>query len=67
VQGLARNEEPFADPSPGRRVEQDLEDRRRVDDDHRPCRAALTASAGETRGMLSVAAAEEGEELEQVM
>ncbi len=54
VQCLAGSKETLADPGSGRRPEQDLEDRRSVDNDHRPSRSTLTALAGGTRGLTAV-------------
>ena len=54
VKGLAGLEEALGHPGTGRGGEQDLEDRRSVDDGHRPSRSALTALAGGRLGVTAV-------------
>ena len=46
---FSSREEAFSDPDSGRRIEEHLDRRGGVNDDHRRSRSALTALAGETR------------------
>ena len=51
---FSSREEAFSDPDSGRRIEEHLDRRGGVNDDHRRSRSALTAFAGGTRVMTGV-------------
>jgi hypothetical protein len=57
MEALSGLEKPFGNARRGRCVEQDLQDRRGVDDDQRASRSALTAFAGARRGTTAVRSA----------